>query len=60
MRWRSARARSLGTRSVWRSEALANVVMHAYVGMEPGKMTVEAWVDEDAHFTVRCWMRGMG
>jgi anti-sigma regulatory factor (Ser/Thr protein kinase) len=41
-------------------EALANVVMHAYVGMEPGNMTVEAWVDEDEHFTVRVLDEGHG
>lgn len=29
------------------SEALANVVLHAYVGRAPGPMTVEAWCDGD-------------
>jgi anti-sigma regulatory factor (Ser/Thr protein kinase) len=41
-------------------EALTNVVMHAYVGMEPGKMTVEAWLDEDEHFAVRVLDAGHG
>jgi len=29
------------------SEALANVVLHAYVGRDPGVMTAEAWCDAD-------------
>lgn len=29
------------------SEALANVVLHAYVGRAPGPMIVEAWCDGD-------------
>ena len=29
------------------SEALANVVLHAYVGRAPGIMSVEAWSDAD-------------
>jgi serine/threonine-protein kinase RsbW len=29
------------------SEALTNVVVHAYDGGEPGEMTVEAWRDDD-------------
>lgn len=29
------------------SEALANVVLHAYVGRAPGPMSVEAWRDGD-------------
>lgn len=41
-------------------EALANVVMHAYVGRRPGKMAVEAWVDEDRHLTVRVLDEGHG
>ncbi len=41
-------------------EALANVVMHAYAGREPGKMTAEAWVDPDQHFAVRVLDEGHG
>jgi serine/threonine-protein kinase RsbW len=29
------------------SEALTNVVQHAYLGIDAGSMTVEAWVDDD-------------
>lgn len=41
-------------------EALANIVMHAYVGRELGQMTVQAWLDEDRHFTVRVLDEGHG
>lgn len=41
-------------------EALTNVVMHAYVGMEIGPMTVQAWLDEDQHLTVRVLDEGRG
>jgi stage II sporulation protein AB (anti-sigma F factor) len=41
-------------------EALTNVVMHAYVGMETGTMTVQAWLDEDDHLTVRVLDEGRG
>lgn len=41
-------------------EALTNVVMHAYVGREAGKMTVEAWLDADDHLTVRVLDEGHG
>jgi len=41
-------------------EALTNVVMHAYIGMETGTMTVEAWLDEDEHLTVRVLDEGRG
>ena len=41
-------------------EALTNVVMHAYVGTEPGTMTVEAWLDDDDHLTVRVLDEGHG
>jgi serine/threonine-protein kinase RsbW len=34
------------------SEALTNVVMHAYVGRAPGQVTVEAWLDGTDHLTV--------
>ncbi len=35
------------------SEALTNVVMHAYVGGQARKMVVEAWSDGAQHFNVR-------
>ncbi len=41
-------------------EALTNVVMHAYVGMEPGHMKAEAWVDEENHFAVLVTDEGHG
>jgi serine/threonine-protein kinase RsbW/stage II sporulation protein AB (anti-sigma F factor) len=41
-------------------EALTNVVMHAYEGMEPGKMRIEAWLDDDEHLTVRILDEGNG
>jgi len=41
-------------------EALTNVVMHAYVGMETGTMTVQAWLDDDDHLTVRVLDEGRG
>lgn len=41
-------------------EALANVVMHAYVGREPGRMSAEAWLDQDDHFAVRILDEGHG
>ena len=41
-------------------EALANVVMHAYLEMEPGSMTVQAWRDCDEHFVVRVLDEGRG
>lgn len=41
-------------------EALTNVVMHAYVGIEPGKMTIQAWLDEHENFTVRVLDEGHG
>lgn len=40
-------------------EALLNVVMHAYLNMEPGSMMVEAWLD-DQHFVVRILDEGRG
>ena len=42
------------------SEALTNVVMHAYAGRQPGKMLVEAWVDGTDHFNVRILDEGHG
>jgi serine/threonine-protein kinase RsbW/stage II sporulation protein AB (anti-sigma F factor) len=42
------------------SEALTNVVMHAYAGGEPGQMTVQAWLDGADHFTVRVLDEGHG
>jgi serine/threonine-protein kinase RsbW/stage II sporulation protein AB (anti-sigma F factor) len=41
-------------------EALTNIVMHAYAGSNPGAMTVQAWLDEDEHFTVRVLDEGHG
>lgn len=41
-------------------EALTNVVMHAYVGGQPGMMLVRAWVDEDEHFNVQILDEGHG
>lgn len=34
--------------------------MHAYVGREPGTVTVDAWLDSDDHFTVRVLDEGHG
>ena len=42
------------------SEALTNVVMHAYPGIELGEMTVQAWTDRDHHLTVRVLDEGQG
>lgn len=42
------------------SEAITNAVMHAYVGREPGTVTVDAWLDSDDHFTVRVLDEGHG
>jgi anti-sigma regulatory factor (Ser/Thr protein kinase) len=42
------------------SEAITNVVMHAYVGRAAGKVTVEAWLDGSDHFTVRVVDEGHG
>jgi serine/threonine-protein kinase RsbW len=42
------------------SEALTNVVMHAYLGAEPGDMVVQAWLDRDHHLTVRVLDEGHG
>lgn len=41
------------------SEALTNVVMHAYRQREPGDMTVEAWLEE-GRLVVRVWDEGVG
>lgn len=41
-------------------EALTNVVMHAYLDMEPGRMTVNAWLDDDEHLSVRVLDEGRG
>lgn len=41
-------------------EALMNVVMHAYLGMEPGAMILEAWLDDDDHLTVQVLDDGLG
>jgi serine/threonine-protein kinase RsbW len=42
------------------SEALTNVVMHAYAGREPGLMSVQAWRDEDEHLVVQVCDEGHG
>ena len=42
------------------SEALTNIVMHAYAGRDPGDMIVEAWCDEDEHLVVRVCDEGHG
>lgn len=42
------------------SEALTNVVMHAYLGIEPGDMIVQAWIDPPSYFTVRVLDEGRG
>jgi serine/threonine-protein kinase RsbW len=42
------------------SEALTNVVMHAYLGSEPGDMIVQAWIDDDRRLTVRVLDEGHG
>lgn len=41
------------------SEALTNVVMHAYPGRQPGDMIVEVWLDED-HLALLVCDEGMG
>lgn len=41
------------------SEALTNVVLHAYVGRAPGSMIVEAWCDGD-DLLVRVYDEGRG
>lgn len=41
-------------------EALTNVVMHAYVGGNPGTMLVQAWLDEGEHFNVKILDEGHG
>jgi serine/threonine-protein kinase RsbW/stage II sporulation protein AB (anti-sigma F factor) len=42
------------------SEAITNVVMHAYVGRAAGKIMVDAWLDGGDHFTVRVLDEGHG
>jgi serine/threonine-protein kinase RsbW len=42
------------------SEALTNVVIHAYPASEPGEMTVQAWTDHDDRLTVRVLDEGQG
>lgn len=41
-------------------EALTNVVMHAYVGRDPGAMTVRAWPGEDEYLNVEVLDEGHG
>lgn len=42
------------------SEAVTNVVVHAYVGREPGLILVEAWDDGDGHLLVQVCDEGRG
>ena len=42
------------------SEALTNVVMHAYAGRSPGDMIVEAWCDDGESLVVRVCDDGHG
>jgi serine/threonine-protein kinase RsbW len=42
------------------SEALTNVVVHAYVDRDPGPMIVQAWPDEDGHLRVLICDEGRG
>jgi anti-sigma regulatory factor (Ser/Thr protein kinase) len=42
------------------SEALTNVVVHAYAADEPGNIIVEAWPDQDGHFLVMVCDEGRG
>lgn len=42
------------------SEAITNVVLHAYVGGAPGRVTVDAWLDNAKHLTVRVLDEGHG
>jgi len=41
-------------------EALSNVVMHAYLGRDPGPMVVHAWLDDEERFNVRVLDDGHG
>jgi len=41
------------------SEALTNVVLHAYLGRDPGPAVAEAWFDAD-HLLVRVCDEGQG
>ena len=41
-------------------EALANVLIHAYAGSEPGRVIVESWVDEHRQLFVRVLDEGHG
>lgn len=42
------------------SEALTNVVVHAYAHGQPGPMTIEAWSDRDGHLLVLVSDEGTG
>ncbi len=42
------------------SEALTNVVVHAYADRDPGSVIVEAWSDEDGHLRVLICDEGRG
>lgn len=42
------------------SEALNNVVVHAYVGRPPGRVQLEGWGAEDGHLWVRIIDGGLG
>lgn len=41
-------------------EALTNIVMHAYLGREPGEMAVRAWLSEDDHLVIQVLDEGHG
>lgn len=42
------------------SEALTNVVMHAYIESPPGDICVKVWRDGDRHLLVQVADRGVG
>ena len=42
------------------SEAVTNVVMHAYVDVPRGEIMVDAWVDADEHLWVQVFDEGVG
>lgn len=42
------------------SEAVTNVVMHAYVGVPRGEVMVDAWVGADEHLLVQVFDEGIG
>jgi serine/threonine-protein kinase RsbW len=42
------------------SEALTNVVVHAYVNEQPGAMILEAWLDDEGYLLVLVSDEGVG